>query len=644
MTSPLLGLMNGDDPSPYGSLFDDPRYQRQRMWDAMGGLGVALMQASAPSPYPRDIGGVLGQGLAGASAGMSNSEDRYLRRALTDAQVAKARSDIKQAAEWKNMVLGVGEQPAAAGSASSPAAAPAPGTPLNREQAAISSIEGDYSSVGPETKGPNGQPARGYGKYQVMDFNIPTWTQEVLGTSMTPDQFLKDTKAQDAVFNTKFGQYIKKFGNHQDAASAWFSGMPLQQAVAAGNKPDVLGTTPTAYVDQFNKAFAGAGGPVVPGMAIGSGDASGSPVRPVQYTPPPRPPQTIREALEAMPQGVRQIVGNLGPKEGMNFVLKYLDPSTETVLDTQTGQVVFIPKTMVGRNARYQPVQGAELDIKRQTLANSQRKTDIDERNADVIIGNDGRPMVNQQAVDAKRAVSAAQGSGALEPHADKVLIDQGSKAHDELQGTGLKSRTALAQINRLASLLDQVNTGKFTTTTTEIKAMAKGLGIDLSALGVKDDTGPAQAAAALSNQFALTLRDPSSGGGMPGALSDSDRKYLAAMVPGLETTPEGRKLMVDLMKRLHQRNIDLAKVANDYVRGGGLKRDPAGLYAQLQQYADANPLFDPQKDALSGTPGGGAPSPQQQLYDRYGLKPAPGAAPAGGPGNLYDKYGLKPR
>src|SRR5687768_18324495 len=35
----------------------------------------------------------------------------------------------------------------------------------------------------------------------------------------------------------------------------------------------------------------------------------------------------------------------------------------------------------------------------------------IDERNADVTIGNDGRPVVNQTAVDAKTAVSRAQGT-----------------------------------------------------------------------------------------------------------------------------------------------------------------------------------------------------------------------------------------
>ncbi|MCR5856579.1 phage tail tape measure protein [Mesorhizobium sp. J428] len=113
---------------------------------------------------------------------------------------------------------------------------------------AIASIEsagsGDYNALGPWTKGD-----RAYGRYQVMGQNVPSWTKDALGREMTPAQFLADPSAQDAVFDHRFGSYLTKYGNPQDAASAWFTGGPLKNGAGAS---DVLGTTGSAYVEKFN--------------------------------------------------------------------------------------------------------------------------------------------------------------------------------------------------------------------------------------------------------------------------------------------------------------------------------------------------------------------------------------------------------
>lgn len=118
---------------------------------------------------------------------------------------------------------------------------------------AIATVEsgGRYDAVGPPTK--NG--GRAYGKYQVMDFNVGPWTEEVLGKRMTPQEFLASPKAQDAVFNAKFGSYVKEYGSPQDAASVWFSGRPLSEA---GNASDGYTTVPE-YVKKFTAAL-GQGG------------------------------------------------------------------------------------------------------------------------------------------------------------------------------------------------------------------------------------------------------------------------------------------------------------------------------------------------------------------------------------------------
>ena len=78
-----------------------------------------------------------------------------------------------------------------------------------------------YAALGPVTKSGD----RAYGKYQVMGTNIPSWTQEVLGQSMTPLQFAANPDAQEKVAQAKLGQYAAQYGP-AGAANMWFTGKP----------------------------------------------------------------------------------------------------------------------------------------------------------------------------------------------------------------------------------------------------------------------------------------------------------------------------------------------------------------------------------------------------------------------------------
>jgi hypothetical protein len=147
---------------------------------------------------------------------------------------------------------------------------------------AISGIEssGRYNLVGPD----NGKGNKPYGKYQVMDFNVGPWTKEALGREMSPQDFLNDPDAQDAVFRHQFGKNVEKYGSPQEAASVWFSGRPMAQA---GNAKDILGTTVPAYVAKFNKAVGGDGtNAIEAAMANKPATPSGG-VMAYDTTPPP---------------------------------------------------------------------------------------------------------------------------------------------------------------------------------------------------------------------------------------------------------------------------------------------------------------------------------------------------------------------
>jgi hypothetical protein len=406
----------------------------------------------------------------------------------------------------------------------------------------------------------------------------------------------------------------------------------------------------------------------------GVGQKFGGAATPAQYQPPAQAPRTFADVVQSMPPAVRQMVGVMGPEKGLPLLMKYADPETVPAFDPRSGQMVFVPKTAL-RSGQYQPVDAATLGLSRQRFDFDREKFDFEkkkfsteqgqkgqfvrgvdglqrwvpaneyaegmpnydkppteiergnyelakrraageEANRDILPG--GQP--NQPLLDFKKGVSAAQGT---DPQG-KMLVgdyDDARKANTELQSGALVARTGMAQTNRLGQLLDQVNTGRFTSTTQDIKQMAKGIGINLEALGVRDDTAPAQAAQALTGQLALALRNPSGGAGMPGALSDADRQFLVRMVPSLETTSEGRKLMIGYAQKMYQRQVDLAKVANDFMRSAEAKKDPSALYQKLQEYADANPLFS-EKDAPQQTKAGSLPMPGK--VRRY--NPATGA------------------
>lgn len=119
---------------------------------------------------------------------------------------------------------------------------------------AIRAVESDgsggYGAIGGRTK----KGDRAYGAYQVMDFNIPSWTKKYYGKQLTPQEFLNNEAAQDAVFDGEFGGYLDKYGNFNDAMSMWFSGMTADKA---GNASDGNLSVPE-YIAKGNRYLNGA--------------------------------------------------------------------------------------------------------------------------------------------------------------------------------------------------------------------------------------------------------------------------------------------------------------------------------------------------------------------------------------------------
>lgn len=160
---------------------------------------------------------------------------------------------------------------------------------------AISSVEsgGNYGALGPET----GR-GRALGKYQVMPSNVGPWSEEILGRRLTPGEFLADPGAQDAIFQSKFGSYVQKYGP-EGAARAWFAG---ESGMNDPDRKDVLGTSVADYARKFAGAMGQGSTPAMAQQQPAPQSASGF-FDDVPMAQKPAAPSISR--LDALAEGMR---------------------------------------------------------------------------------------------------------------------------------------------------------------------------------------------------------------------------------------------------------------------------------------------------------------------------------------------------
>lgn len=112
------------------------------------------------------------------------------------------------------------------------------------------------------------------------------------------------------------------------------------------------------------------------------------------------------------------------------------------------------------------------------------------------------------------------------------------------------------------------------------------------------DSLQPYQVASAVSNQLALELRNPASGAGMPGSMSDGDRAFLASMVANPGTDINAARSMIDARVRTLQRSQEVGDMASKWAKRYGqlsqVNAQGKDFYDKLSEWSTANPLFTP--------------------------------------------------
>lgn len=147
----------------------------------------------------------------------------------------------------------------------------------------------------------------------------------------------------------------------------------------------------------------------------------------------------------------------------------------------------------------------------------------------------------------------------------DKEIGKQLAKDFTKYQADGSKARAALNDLNTMEKALEDPNiyTGIGGTTAQAVKRAAQAFGVNVKGVGTGELINT------ISKKIAVGMKD-----NLPGPMSDSDRRFLVEMAPGLNYTPEGNRLMIQMAKLQRQYVIDRGRAFRDYAKANGGRPD----------------------------------------------------------------------
>lgn len=281
--------------------------------------------------------------------------------------------------------------------------------------------------------------------------------------------------------------------------------------------------------------------------------------------------------------GIKREAGNYYVNQ-MTGQTTYMPRVPEGATITQDGRIIGLPGA-AQTNAAY---KGAE------TAATEGAKAGLDFVTIPMPDGST-RTVRRDQAASVLGNGNLG-GLGVSQSPADKTYADEAAKAsaeqYKQIQASGFTAPNKIAKYQQLGQLLANHDGGRLSGTGMDLAQIGNSLG-----LKIDKNLPNKEAAQALTNELALSLRNPAGGEGMPGAMSDSDRQFLMNSVPGLSQSAEGRRQMVQMQTQVLQRQADVAKMARQWQQRYG-RLDAVNpttgrsFFDNLQDWSGRNPLF----------------------------------------------------
>jgi hypothetical protein len=184
------------------------------------------------------------------------------------------------------------------------------------------------------------------------------------------------------------------------------------------------------------------------------------------------------------------------------------------------------------------------------------------------------------------------------------------AKDYESIRNDAKAARTGLATLSIMEDSLNDPSfySGFGSEQLLAVKRLGAALGIDPEGVSSMETFN------ALNKQAALA----SMGGSLGTGFSNADRDFVTGQVPTLENTPEGNRKLIEIQKKIAERKIDVSKLATAYVKKHGVL--DAGFEEELQQFAEANPLFDEESGSEAAPAGDNEPAPPAigEVVDGY--------------------------
>lgn len=513
-----------------------------------GLLGLALMAEAAPKAGPRNTAGGLLNALQFVKSARTEREDRELKRGLLQSQIAENESQAQQRAAQAKRQQQMLE---------SIAAWQNPAGPQRQANAAVAQQTGNLSPT--LANAALQQQAMGQAQQYNPLFGIPREAIDAdlsfnNGKGIAEFIFKRGTPNMDFVNGVAVdkNQVRPGFSVPTTSANGQSTQLVSDPSAPGGFRviaPQGASDTYSAYRDADEAAKAR-----YDVMKVYNPQTQRE-----EYVPrsvvagasglPPLPPQLPRN-------GQQQQLPPLGP--GARSDMR-VPPEVQRQRDTER---VAILKAELAKTT--DPMDKAALlrELARAGAASSQGT-----------YGGGGTFAAGPSSREAAGSVYDVEAAKDMAGRR-KTIFDAG-----DLAGSRIQSYQQLSQ------LLAGHDGGTLSPAGLQIAKTANSLGFKI------DPSLPnKEAAVALSNAMALDLRNPAGGAGMPGAMSDADRQFLANMIPNLATSAEGRGIMIRSAIAIEQRKQQVAAAARRYEARHG--RIDNGFYDQLSAWSSQHPLF----------------------------------------------------
>src|SRR5210317_410456 len=210
-----------------------------------------------------------------------------------------------------------------------------------------------------------------------------------------------------------------------------------------------------------------------------------------------------------------------------------------------------------------------------------------------------GLPLDKQFQIGADNKVMQIGGSGTnvtvntpFETAEEKEISKVFGEEFKEINKAGNLANVNDQKLEILMNLNESENlrSGKFGEFRTDVQKLAEEFGFDP---GLQDTT-VAEIVGGVSGGLVLDGLQKFSG-----AISDGERNYTKSITPGLSTTKEGNRYLLQINKRQNELAKEFSNVANDWIsRNGGLSKKDKELGSwgsYKKKWHEANPLINPE-------------------------------------------------